>query len=155
VNLFHLSSDLISELDNFPVLNSIKDRISLAQFKRNSLVPDLIDSPPTTRLHVKWASNDNTAEANFGNILEPKQVDDFFLLWVGLFFGLFWKISRNINKTLTQPEITWDNADSQSFYTLLMVDIFPVDSPDQVTFLHWIVVNIPGDKINMGEHRVE
>lgn len=54
-----------------------------------------------------------------------------------------------------QPAVTWP-ASSDGYYTLIMIDpdmpntIHPVDRE----FLHWMVVNIPGNLVSLGDVRV-
>ena len=55
-----------------------------------------------------------------------------------------------------QPKVCWD-ADSDSFYTLIMTD---PDAPSRHNpkfreWHHWLVVNIPGSQVNMGEVKSE
>lgn len=54
-----------------------------------------------------------------------------------------------------EPALRWPAA-IDNYYTLLMVD---PDAPNVVTpthreFLHWMVLNIPGDHVGMGDVRV-
>ena len=44
------------------------------------------------------------------------------------------------------PVVSW-NAEPDAFYTLLMVD--PESTIPE--FVHWLVVNIPGNDLNSGE----
>ncbi len=51
-----------------------------------------------------------------------------------------------------QPSVTWE-AEPNSFYTLLMTD---PDAPSRKNpvngeWKHWLVVNIPGNKLSEGE----
>ncbi len=53
-----------------------------------------------------------------------------------------------------EPLVKW-NAEPNSFYTLLMTD---PDAPNRQNpihgeWQHWLVVNIPGDKLSEGEIR--
>lgn len=54
------------------------------------------------------------------------------------------------------PQVSWQ-ADPNSLYTLIMTDPdvpsrrYPVNRE----FLHWLVVNIPGDNVHGGQHVVE
>ena len=53
-----------------------------------------------------------------------------------------------------QPLVKW-NSEPNSFYTLLMTD---PDAPSREDpkfgeWKHWLVVNIPGDKVSEGEVR--
>lgn len=57
-------------------------------------------------------------------------------------------------KMKVQPSVKWE-ADPNSFYTLLMTD---PDAPSRANpefreWHHWLVVNIPGNKISEGDVR--
>jgi phosphatidylethanolamine-binding protein len=56
-----------------------------------------------------------------------------------------------------QPKVTWNDVDRNFYYTLIMVD---PDAPSRQKpkfreWQHWLIVNIPGDKINEGEVKSE
>jgi phosphatidylethanolamine-binding protein len=55
-----------------------------------------------------------------------------------------------------QPRVEW-NADPSSFYTLVMTDPdAPSRSdPSKREWKHWLIVNIPGSKIDEGELKAE
>jgi phosphatidylethanolamine-binding protein (PEBP) family uncharacterized protein len=58
-------------------------------------------------------------------------------------------------KMKNEPFVKWD-ADSNSFYTLLMTD---PDAPSRQShqareWLHWLVVNIPGNNVSQGDQKV-
>lgn len=88
------------------------------------IIPDIIDSKPGAIASVTYSGN---LKVELGKELQPKQVKD-------------------------QPEVTWD-AEEGSLYTLLMVD---PDAPSRETptyreILHWLVINIPGNKVADGQ----
>lgn len=90
----------------------------------DGIIPDIIDNKPEAIAHVTYAGD---VKVSLGKELQPKQVKD-------------------------QPEISW-NADDGSLYTLLMVD---PDAPSRETptfreVLHWLVINIPGNKVTEGQ----
>lgn len=96
-------------------------------FVTDKVVGDVIAYIPDETLEVKWKSG----EATVGNVLTPTIMKD-------------------------QPEITWE-GDSNSFYTLLMVDPDAPsrENPSAAEFQHWLVVNIPGNRLSEGEIRSE
>ena len=55
----------------------------------------------------------------------------------------------------SQPNVHWD-SEPDSFYTLLMVDPdAPTrQSPKFKEWMHWMVVNIPGNNVSQGEEKV-
>ncbi|XP_055645335.1 protein D3-like [Toxorhynchites rutilus septentrionalis] len=80
--------------------------------------------------HFLQITYDSGVTVNGGNELTPTQVKD-------------------------QPKIEW-MADPNSYYTLFMVD---PDAPSRAdpkfrSVCHWYVGNIPGGKIDKGEHRI-
>ncbi|KAJ1349484.1 hypothetical protein KIN20_005061 [Parelaphostrongylus tenuis] len=79
--------------------------------------------PETMPLRVTY---DRNSEVQFGNILSP-------------------------SATSSQPRLMWE-ASSSSLYTVLMID---PDAPSRADpsfrdFLHWLVVNVPGDELSRG-----
>jgi len=94
----------------------------------NQIVPDVIDECPKDSITIKYPSG---VSVNQGNELTPTQVKG-------------------------KPTLTW-NANQNDFYTLIFSD---PDAPSrsQPTFRevrHWMVGNIPGNKVNEGETIVE
>ncbi|XP_063241570.1 uncharacterized protein LOC134541808 [Bacillus rossius redtenbacheri] len=90
----------------------------------HAVAPDILDSAPTGLLQVAYPSG---VEVQMGNELTPTQVKD-------------------------QPSVTWA-ADPAAFYTLCMTD---PDAPSRVQpqfreILHWLVVNIPGARLDQGD----
>lgn len=90
----------------------------------NGIIPDIIDVAPKALAKVTYPSG---VSADLGKELTPTQVKD-------------------------QPEVTW-TADDDGLYTLLMVD---PDAPSRETptyreILHWLVINIPGNKLSEGQ----
>lgn len=88
------------------------------------MVPDVIPTPPAGIVDVTWSSG---VKADMGNELTPTQVKN-------------------------QPKLEWE-ADAQSFYTVCMTDPDAPkrDDPKFREWHHWLVVNIPGNKISEGE----
>lgn len=93
-------------------------------FRRSEIVPDLIDVPPRKYLNVIFPTG---VKANLGNVLTPTLVR-------------------------YKPQVKW-SADKHSLYTLLMVDPdFPSRNAEMKKEIrHWLVVNIPGNKIALGQ----
>lgn len=106
---------------------SIKSTLSVdvaKAFKDNEVEPDVVSNSPTKLVEVTYA---NGVSVNLGNELTPTQVKD-------------------------KPTLKW-NAEPNAFYTLLLVD---PDAPSRTKptyreYLHWAIVNIPGDAIEQGE----
>ncbi|XP_037958185.1 protein D3 [Teleopsis dalmanni] len=95
-----------------------------ASMEKNGVVPDVIPCAPKEIAKICYASGATVCE---GNVLTPTQVKD-------------------------QPTVTW-NADPNALYTLCMTD---PDAPSrkEPTFRewhHWLVGNIPGNKVAEGE----
>ncbi|XP_065371597.1 protein D3-like [Calliphora vicina] len=93
-------------------------------FKDNEIIPDVIQEAPKEFLKVSY---DNGLEVDKGNELTPTQVK-------------------------LQPKVEW-LAQSDKYYTLIMTD---PDAPSRANpkvreFRHWLVANIPGNKIDQGE----
>ncbi|XP_044003175.1 phosphatidylethanolamine-binding protein homolog F40A3.3-like isoform X2 [Aphidius gifuensis] len=93
-------------------------------FKAHEIVPDVIDKSPTKILDVTYPSG---IKVDIGKVLTPTQVKD-------------------------KPEIKYD-AEGDAFYTLCMTD---PDAPSRKEPIyrewhHWLVANIPGNKINDGD----
>ncbi|XP_030371721.1 protein D2 [Scaptodrosophila lebanonensis] len=90
------------------------------------VIPDLIDEGPQEFLNVTYSGN---IEADKGIELQPIQVRD-------------------------QPMVSWPAA-QDSYYTLLMVDpdVPSRYSPTLKEYLHWLVVNIPDNQLNLGDVR--
>jgi len=95
-----------------------------AAMEQNGIVPDVIDEAPKALIEVKYVSG---VAAKEGNVLTPTQVKD-------------------------TPNVTWE-ADPNKFYALLLTD---PDAPSRKEPIyrewhHWLVVNIPGSKVDDGE----
>lgn len=94
-------------------------------FIANKLVPDVIDVAPVEKLEVSYLKPNK--KVDLGNELRP-------------------------NDTLEAPAISYE-ADSDSFYTLMMVD---PDAPSRKVpifreWQHWLVVNIPATELKDGK----
>ncbi|XP_064550188.1 protein D3 [Drosophila montana] len=100
----------------------------VSKFLRHlDVIPDLIDVGPQDFLNVTYAGN---IRADRGVELQPLQVRD-------------------------EPTVHWI-AGKDDYYTLLMTD---PDVPEKMypqlkEYLHWLVVNIPGDHKSLGDVRV-
>jgi len=95
--------------------------------EEHGVVPDVIDTAPADELEVRYGD----LSVSLGNELTPTQV-------------------KNI------PTVHW-NADDGSYYLLCMTD---PDAPSRANpvrreFRHWLVGNIPGDKLDQGETLTE
>ncbi|KAH8276963.1 hypothetical protein KR026_002961 [Drosophila bipectinata] len=100
----------------------------VGKFMRSmDVIPDVIEVGPQDFLNITYHGY---VKVDRGKELEPIQVRD-------------------------EPEVTWP-ASPDGYYTLIMIDpdmpnaIHPVDRE----FLHWMVVNIPGNLVSLGDVRV-
>ncbi|XP_058467297.1 protein D3-like [Malaya genurostris] len=96
-------------------------------FAEHGVVPDVVDVTPKEIAKIAYPSG---VSVQGGNELTPTQVKD-------------------------QPKIEW-TSDPNSYYTLFMVD---PDAPNRTepkfrSVCHWFVGNIPGGKIEDGDHRI-
>ncbi|KDR09018.1 protein D1-like [Zootermopsis nevadensis] len=103
------------------------DQSVLAAMEEHGVVPDVIDTAPTDKVEVTYG----LLSASLGNELTPTQVKDI-------------------------PSVHW-KADDGSYYLLCMTD---PDAPSRANpvrreFRHWLVGNIPGDKVDQGETLTE
>ncbi|XP_055714901.1 protein D3-like [Phlebotomus papatasi] len=94
-----------------------------SKFKSLEVVPDVLSSAPENPIEVKYPSG---VEVNYGNELTPTDVKDI-------------------------PYVTW-KAEPEAFYTLILTD---PDAPSRSEpafreFKHWVVGNIPGNKVTEG-----
>lgn len=94
-------------------------------FTLNGVVPDVTDHPPREILQVQYVNSSRIV--NLGNELAPREVR-------------------------ATPLVLF-KADHTSFFTLLMVD---PDAPSRKnpfirSYRHWLVVNIPGSDVHLGQ----
>ena len=94
------------------------------KFKENEIVPDVVSKAPQQLLELKYGNT----QVNLGTVLTPTQVKD------------------------APTQIRW-TAEPNALYTLIFTD---PDAPSRATptvreFQHWLVANIPGDKVESGE----
>ncbi|XP_031629633.1 protein D3-like [Contarinia nasturtii] len=97
-------------------------------FEDAGIVPDSLSIAPTKAVNVSYPSG---ATVNFGNVLTPTQVKE-------------------------KSTVKW-NAEKDAYYSVLMVD---PDAPSRQNpknreFRHWLVVNIPGNKVEEGDEVIE
>jgi len=106
------------------MFSSAAKGMGLENFKKEGIVPDVVDNAPSEVATVKWPSG---VDAQFGNILTPTQVQK-------------------------QPNITW-NADPNKFYLVCMTDP-DAPSRKEPTYREWhhyLIGNVPGNDIEKGE----
>jgi len=98
--------------------------MAAALYQKHEVVPDVLKAPPTATLHMKYVGGE---EVSFGNELAPTKVK-------------------------AQPELKWD-ADEKQWYTVIMSDPDAPSRKDRSIgeIKHWLVVNIPGSKVNEGQ----
>ncbi|KAH8359195.1 hypothetical protein KR093_005122 [Drosophila rubida] len=99
----------------------------VSRFLRHlDIIPDVIETGPQDFLNVTYIGN---IPADRGVQLQPMQVRDM-------------------------PDLKWI-ANKDNYYTLLMVDpdVPSRKVPKFKEYLHWLVVNIPGNQLNLGDVR--
>ncbi|KAG5873924.1 hypothetical protein JTB14_030349 [Gonioctena quinquepunctata] len=94
------------------------------EFQSNQIAPDVVSAAPEKKLDVRYKEG---KDVKLGNELTPKQV-------------------------MEAPEVTYE-AEDKDFYTLILTD---PDAPSRKNprdreWVHWMIVNIPGNKISDGE----
>nr|XP_014089745.2 protein D3 [Bactrocera oleae] len=90
----------------------------------SGIIPDIIDTSPKGLVQVTYPSG---VKVEFGKELTPTQVKD-------------------------EPTVSWE-AEDNALYALFMVD---PDAPSRAEptnreILHWLVINIPGNKVTEGQ----
>ncbi|KAK4882075.1 hypothetical protein RN001_005394 [Aquatica leii] len=111
-------------------IGNIAKRNKVAEsFFKEEIVPDLIDSPPEKKAIVIFQPR---VIVNLGNKLKPSEVQ-------------------------TPPFVTYPVGNKKAYYTLAFLD---PDAPSRQnpfvkTFVHWLVGNIPGTQIHMGNTLTE
>ncbi|KAH8393704.1 hypothetical protein KR200_010014 [Drosophila serrata] len=92
--------------------------------KEMDVVPDILDEPPKELLRIRY---DNTFDIEDGKSYTPTELK-------------------------FQPRLDW-NADPESFYTVIMIcpDAPNRENPMYRSWLHWLVVNVPGLDIMKGQ----
>eukprot|EP01083_Nonionella_stella_P185038 673617_1 len=96
----------------------------MKSLEKHGVVPDVIDVIPESVLLVKYPSG---AEVDKGNVLKPREVKD-------------------------KPTLTWPCKEG-ALYTVIMTD---PDAPSRSEpkfgeWLHWTVVNVPGNDVAKGD----
>ncbi|XP_014207198.1 protein D2-like [Copidosoma floridanum] len=95
-----------------------------SDFISEEIVPDALDTAPNQLISLAYKGK----AVKFGEELLPTDV-------------------------IEQPTLEWNVADPSSYYTLIMTNIDPSSrqKPIYREFLHWLVVNVPGDDVSKGE----
>ncbi|XP_011198593.2 phosphatidylethanolamine-binding protein homolog F40A3.3 [Bactrocera dorsalis] len=90
----------------------------------SGIIPEIIDNKPKGLLQVTYPSG---VKVELGKELTPTQVKD-------------------------QPTVSWE-AEDDALYTLFMVDpdVPSRAEPTSREILHWLVINIPGNKVAEGQ----
>ncbi|XP_041370675.1 protein D2-like, partial [Gigantopelta aegis] len=122
-------SPLPDHADAFIPFPSSRTEYINEKFKADGVVPDIIDIPPPKLLTIRYGS----LEVVPGMTMTPTEVKD-------------------------PPEVTFE-AEAGSHYTLVMSGKY-IDAPSRKDpkfgeWLHWCVVNIPGNNIGQGENIAE
>ncbi|XP_060645215.1 protein D2 [Drosophila nasuta] len=100
----------------------------ISRFLRHlDIIPDVLETGPQDFLNVTYNGN---IPADRGIELQPMQVREV-------------------------PSVKW-TANKDTYYTLLMVDpdVPSRKVPKFKEYLHWLVVNIPGNQLELGDERV-
>ncbi|XP_017075477.2 putative odorant-binding protein A5 [Drosophila eugracilis] len=92
--------------------------------KEMEVIPEILQEPPRELLRIKF---DNTFDIEEGKSYTPTELK-------------------------FQPRLDW-NADPESFYTIVMIcpDAPNRENPMYRSWLHWLVVNVPGLDIAKGQ----
>ncbi|KAF5288617.1 hypothetical protein FQR65_LT11988 [Abscondita terminalis] len=95
------------------------------QIEKLGIIPDVLDTKPNKILSVTYEGNNKVSE---GNILTPTIVKD-------------------------KPVVFWNTEDDESLFLLAMVDPDAPsrENPKSREWHHWLVGNIPGNNIQLGE----
>ncbi|KAH8361830.1 hypothetical protein KR200_001298 [Drosophila serrata] len=111
----------------WPRENHLSDTEVSKYMRTMDVIPDVIDIGPQEFLNVTYHGYINV---DGGKQLQPMEVRD-------------------------EPAVQWP-AVIEHYYTLLMVnpDAPNVLTPSHREFLHWMVLNIPGNHLGMGDVRV-
>ncbi|XP_016954763.1 putative odorant-binding protein A5 [Drosophila biarmipes] len=92
--------------------------------KELEVIPEILEGPPRELLRIKY---DNSLDIEEGEIYTPTELK-------------------------LQPRLDW-SADPEAFYTVVMIcpDAPNRENPMYRSWLHWLVVNIPGLDIMKGQ----
>ncbi|XP_061393173.1 protein D2-like [Musca vetustissima] len=93
--------------------------------KEHEIIPDVLDEAPMQFLKVTYVDD---VSADRGIELTPTQVKD-------------------------PPNVEWEPETDDTYYTLLLTnpDVPSRENPAWRDWVHWLVVNIPGNQIDNGE----
>ncbi|KAI6179777.1 hypothetical protein M3Y98_00647100 [Aphelenchoides besseyi] len=94
-------------------------------FAKSQIQPDIIDIPPSVLLSVKYPENE--LEVQLANELQVSEVK-------------------------SQPIVKWE-TEPNALYTLVKVDpdALSRENPIYRSWLHWLVVNVPGNQLTNGK----
>ncbi|XP_017130119.1 putative odorant-binding protein A5 [Drosophila elegans] len=92
--------------------------------KEMEVIPEILDEPPGELLRIKY---ENTFDIEEGNFYAPKELK-------------------------FQPRLDW-NANTETFYSVVMIcpDAPNRENPMYRSWLHWLVVNVPGLDVMKGQ----
>ena len=96
------------------------------KFKDEGVAKDVLSEAPKNQLLVDYVEEE--VSVDLGNTL-------------------------SVSKSQSKPKVVFEQAKDDKVYTLAMVDPDAPsrDDPKAAQWLHWLVVNIPGDKLKIGE----
>ncbi|CAG0913215.1 unnamed protein product [Notodromas monacha] len=98
---------------------------TIHKFMTSGIIPDVLETTPPRPLNVQYEGG---VQATFGNELKPSE-------------------------TAKEPKLSASELNPEKLYTLIMVD---PDAPSRAnplfrSWLHWLVINIPGQQISKGQ----
>eukprot|EP01102_Stenamoeba_stenopodia_P019459 TRINITY_DN7358_c0_g1_i1.p1 TRINITY_DN7358_c0_g1~~TRINITY_DN7358_c0_g1_i1.p1 ORF type:complete len:396 (-),score=120.66 TRINITY_DN7358_c0_g1_i1:141-1328(-) len=120
----------------------------------------LVGLPPKYSKISKWVKEggpNRAKEAMFLNEVFPDAYHAFpvVLPIVAKFNNSFVYLGNPLraSETKQQPVVTWPAPSNEDIFTLALVDIDSPgrDDPTKRPYLHWLVVNIPGNDVSKGQ----
>ncbi|XP_015907778.1 protein D2-like [Parasteatoda tepidariorum] len=120
----HKEKILLTYFVNFLITLNVKgEQCDFNKFRQDKIVPNIIPDVPKEQLQVMYGPHNVSCAENIDRI-----------------------------ETEYSPGLTY-TAKNNLFYTIVMID---PDAPDPykpvyAQFLHWLVVNIPGNKVEEGK----
>merc|ERR1719347_428824 len=117
---FNYNDPYSAKLGNLNDFPQLPDDFLKGLWKQSDVVPELLEEAPPDILDVSFL---------YGTEVRPNTT-----LTTGLMYG--------------RPKLIWP-ADPNAFYTILLVDN-GIERLQGAQFIHWMVVNVPGNEIEKG-----